>query len=57
MLVFPLECLKGWYGVSCSRPCVGHCRDGTTCYHVTGQCDRDCDTGWTGTLCEKGTFH
>lgn len=57
MLVFPLECLKGWYGVNCSRPCVGHCSDGTTCYHVTGQCDRGCDTGRTGTLCEKGTFH
>lgn len=31
-----------------SQQCVGHCRDGTTCSHVTGQCDRGCDAGWTG---------
>uniref|UniRef100_A0A8W8NVN9 protein-tyrosine-phosphatase n=1 Tax=Magallana gigas TaxID=29159 RepID=A0A8W8NVN9_MAGGI len=31
-----------------------HCRDGTTCNHVTGQCNRGCDAGWTGVMCEKG---
>lgn len=54
--ILPLECLKGWYGVNCSSLCVGHCRDNSTCNHVTGLCD-GCDTGWTGTFCEKGNFY
>lgn len=48
------ECTDGWYGVSCSRQCSGHCRDSTTCNHVTGQCEKGCDKGWTGSLCRKG---
>lgn len=46
----------GWYGENCSRPCVGHCRDGATCNHVNGQCDGGCDAGWAGQLCKKGYF-
>lgn len=49
-----LACGTGWYGVNCSQPCVGHCRDGITCNHVTGLCDRGCDAGWTGYMCSKG---
>uniref|UniRef100_A0A8W8NKE0 Scavenger receptor class F member 2 n=1 Tax=Magallana gigas TaxID=29159 RepID=A0A8W8NKE0_MAGGI len=34
--------------------------DSTKCNHVTGQCEKGCDTGWTGSLCTKecdgGTF-
>nr|XP_034320459.1 multiple epidermal growth factor-like domains protein 10 [Crassostrea gigas] len=47
------KCTEGWYGVNCSQQCSGHCKDGTTCNHVTGQCDRGCDKGWTGSLCVK----
>lgn len=48
------ECGEGWYGTNCSQQCLGHCRDGTTCNHVTGQCDRGCDAGLTGTFCNTG---
>uniref|UniRef100_A0A8W8NYI9 Multiple epidermal growth factor-like domains 10 n=1 Tax=Magallana gigas TaxID=29159 RepID=A0A8W8NYI9_MAGGI len=47
------KCSERLYGVNCSQQCKGHCRDGTTCNHVTGQCDRGCGTGWTGSLCGK----
>lgn len=50
------ECVNGWYGNNCSQQCVGHCRDNTACNHVTGQCEKGCTPGWTGLLCEKGTF-
>lgn len=48
------ECINGWYGVNCSQQCSGHCKNGTTCSHVTGQCDKGCDNGWAGSLCIKG---
>lgn len=48
-------CKEGWYGVNCSLRCSGHCRDNTTCNHVTGRCDRGCDSGWKGDLCNKGS--
>lgn len=47
-------CEERWYGINCNQPCVGHCRDNTTCNHVTGQCDRGCAARWTGNLCDKG---
>lgn len=46
----------GWYGENCNRRCTGHCKDGTTCNHVTGQCNEGCDAGWTGFMCDKGDF-
>lgn len=49
-----IECNSGWFGINCSQQCVGHCKDDTTCNHVTGQCDRGCDAGWTRSLCEQG---
>lgn len=48
--------MRGWYGVNCSRPCVGYCKDGTTCNHVTGQCNGGCNAGWTAIFCDKGIF-
>lgn len=51
-----IECVIGWYGENCNRRCAGHCKDGTTCNHVTGQCNEGCDTGWTGYMCDKGIF-
>lgn len=51
-----LECMRSWYGVNCSRPCVGYCKDNTTCNHVTGQCNGGCNAGWTGIFCDKGIF-
>uniref|UniRef100_A0A8W8MSG1 Multiple epidermal growth factor-like domains 10 n=1 Tax=Magallana gigas TaxID=29159 RepID=A0A8W8MSG1_MAGGI len=46
-------CKERWYGVNCSQLCIGHCRDNTTCNHVTGQCDKGCDAGWTGLKCDR----
>lgn len=51
-----VECREGWYGVNCKQQCVGYCREGTTCNHVTGQCDRGCDAEWTGYMCDKCNF-
>eukprot|EP00105_Crassostrea_gigas_P043581 XP_019927729.1 PREDICTED: multiple epidermal growth factor-like domains protein 10 [Crassostrea gigas] len=45
--------MRSWYGVNCSRPCVGYCKDNTTCNHVTGQCNGGCNAGWTGIFCDK----
>lgn len=42
------------YGENCSNQCAGHCRDRYSCNHVTGQCYRGCEAGWTGDLCNKG---
>lgn len=50
------ECEDRWYGVNCTKQCIGHCRDNTPCNHVTGQCDKGCDTGWKGYMCEKGNY-
>lgn len=52
-----IECTDGWYGLNCSQLCVGHCRDDAACNHVTGQCEGECDAGWTGSLCEKGDMY
>lgn len=56
-LYYLSECGRGWYGGNCSRRCVGHCKDGATCNHVTGQCNGGCDAGWEGYLCEKGNLN
>lgn len=48
------ECLVGRYGVDCKQHCSGHCRDNTSCNHVTGQCDEGCAAGWRGDECNKG---
>lgn len=50
------ECREWWFGENCSQQCVGHCIDNTKCNHVTGQCDRGCDAGWTGSFCDKGNY-
>lgn len=47
-------CDEMWYGVNCSQRCAGHCKDNDTCNHVTGQCDRGCDAGWTQSDCDNG---
>ncbi|XP_052694707.1 multiple epidermal growth factor-like domains protein 6 [Crassostrea angulata] len=47
------KCADGWHGVNCSQQCVGHCKDGAVCNHVTGGCGKGCDAGWTGNTCES----
>lgn len=49
-----IECGEGWFGVNCSEQCTGHCRNRTSCNHVTGQCDEGCGTGWKGSMCDIG---
>lgn len=51
------ECSIGLHGANCGQQCKGHCRDGTTCNHVTGLCDTGCDTGWKGVQCDKGIVY
>ncbi|XP_052694743.1 receptor-type tyrosine-protein phosphatase alpha-like [Crassostrea angulata] len=47
------KCIEGWHGTNCSKQCVGHCRDGASCNHETGQCDKGCAAGWTGLQCTE----
>lgn len=49
-----IECTDGLHGVNCSQQCIGQCRASTARNHVTGQCDKGCNAGWTGNICEKG---
>lgn len=48
------ECRDGWHGVNCSKSCIGHCKNGTACNHMTGLCHGGCAEGWTGYMCDKG---
>ncbi|XP_078327550.1 uncharacterized protein LOC111113525 [Crassostrea virginica] len=54
------QCDDGWYGMDCVQRCPDHCRDNSTCNHVTGTCDEGCSAGWKGsscdTECEDGTY-
>ncbi|XP_062599879.1 multiple epidermal growth factor-like domains protein 10 [Saccostrea cucullata] len=46
-------CASGSYGLECKHQCAGHCRDDGTCNSVTGNCDKGCASGWTGSLCDE----
>ncbi|XP_061185165.1 scavenger receptor class F member 1-like [Saccostrea echinata] len=46
-------CPKGSYGQDCKFRCSGHCKDGTPCDLVTGECVKGCVSGWIGTGCNK----
>lgn len=50
-------CRGGRYGIKCSYQCSGHCKDGATCNHVTGYCDKGCDAGWKGNFCNEGEIY
>jgi hypothetical protein len=45
------KCKKGFYGPGCKKRCA--CSSLTRCDHVTGQCIRDCQPGWTGDRCDQ----
>lgn len=49
-----IECGKGLYGENCSQTCSEHCKEGSTCNHVTGQCEVGCNAGWKGAMCDQG---
>ena len=44
----------GRYGADCSLPCPENCKSGF-CDIVEGSC-LGCIDGYTGTLCDKGTY-
>lgn len=46
-----LDCSFGFYGQDCADTCNHTC---SGCNNVNGQCDRGCNPGWSGELCEKG---
>ena len=48
-----IGCGYGWYGEGCKQRCDKNCEN-NTCDSVTGHCERDCNSGWTGHLCNKG---
>lgn len=51
------KCVIGWFGIKCSQSCVGYCRDGVNCNHVTGLCDNGCGAGWKESMCDKGKHY
>ena len=52
---FITVCEDGFYGLECSKECIGHCKDGP-CNHTTGNCDKGCTDGWIGDNCDKGAY-
>lgn len=52
---FPLTaCSHGWYGQDCEQRCIGYCKRNIFCNHMTGQCEKGCDVGWSRSFCNKG---
>lgn len=52
---FPLTaCSHGWYGQDCEQRCSGYCKRYTSCNHMTRQCEKGCEVGWSGSFCNKG---
>lgn len=54
---FFLECPKGTYVPGCTHNCSGRCLNGASCNRTTGKCDQGCESGYTGTFCEKSMSH
>lgn len=48
IFIFILECKEGWYGVNCSKFCLGYCKDNMFCDYMIGYCEKKCDVGWMG---------
>ena len=53
-LVFVAECLDGFFGGECDRPC--HCLDDAVCRKDNGRCPTSCDRGWKGDDCQLGEW-
>ncbi|XP_078330768.1 uncharacterized protein LOC111117643 [Crassostrea virginica] len=54
-------CYAGWHGKNCKHRCLNwHCKQNTSCNHVTGLCEEGCAAGWKGSICDEtcddGTF-
>lgn len=47
------ECDDGTYGYNCVNNCSGHCLSEFSCNKQTGQCDRECNPGYTNSDCSK----
>ena len=49
-----LVCGDGTYieNKTCIK-CYGHCKNGTTCNKLSGQCEDGCDEYWTGEFCQS----
>ena len=47
------ECDGGEFGQNCKESC-GKCVKEEQCDHVNGTCMNGCDSGYFGTLCDKG---
>lgn len=48
-----LACSAGFYGLRCNTTCSPHCTDPSSCDHVTGSCEADCQDGWKGDNCDN----
>ena len=48
-----LACGPGFYGLKCSNSCSEHCINPSTCNHVTGSCNGECQDGWQDENCDK----
>lgn len=46
-------CSAGYFGESCNNSC-GHCSYATTCHHIIGTCDEECNPGYQAPYCKEG---
>lgn len=49
-----IACSAGWHGKNCKHRCLNwHCKQNTSCNHVTGLCEEGCAAGWKGSICDE----
>lgn len=47
-------CPPGYFGMDCTKRCVGHCLNNEPCNHESGVCLSGCQNGYVGTHCNNG---
>lgn len=53
MLFICIECLLGYFGVSCREECKGYCINNELCNYVIGMCLNGCKDGFIGIFCNN----
>ena len=54
LLSLPAECQPGFFGPGCRQACT--CPPGVACNRVSGECGKQCPTGYRGEDCSQGEW-